>query len=116
VTVVNTETFARRTARTDDSGRFSFTQLKPGPYSVKVEAPGFEPQTNPSVFSGLGQKQAVTFVLRIAAAIGEVTVIAEAALVNPENPNNTTTLNAPALANLPNPGADMTYPLQFAAG
>src|SRR5262245_28885588 len=72
VTAVNTETGAKRTAKTDDSGRFSFPQLKPGPYSVKVEAAGFEPQTNPSVFSGLGQKQTVNFVLRIAAAIGEV--------------------------------------------
>ena len=40
----------------------------------------------------------------------------EAPLVNPENPNTATTLNAPALENLPNPGGDMTYPLQFAPG
>ena len=116
VTAVSTETGAKRQAITDDDGRFSFPQLKPGAYSVKVEAAGFEPQTDPSVFSGLGQKQTVAFVLRVAAEKGVVTVSGEAPLVNPENPNTTTTLSAPALENLPNPGGDMTYPLQFAAG
>jgi Carboxypeptidase regulatory-like domain len=41
----------------DDAGRFNFPQLKPGTYSVKAEAPGFEPQQNDNVVSGLGQKQ-----------------------------------------------------------
>jgi hypothetical protein len=39
-----------------------------------------------------------------------------APLINPENSNTSTNLNAPALENLPNPGGDLTYPLQFAAG
>ncbi len=38
VTVTNKDTGLRRSASTDDSGRFNFPQLKPGPYSVKVEA------------------------------------------------------------------------------
>jgi len=116
VTVINVETGSKRSAATDDAGRFSFPQLKPGSYTVKVEAAGFEPQTNASVFAGLGQKQTVNFILQLVAAKGEVTVSAEAPLVNPENPNTATTLNAPALESLPNPGGDMTYPLQFAPG
>jgi hypothetical protein len=39
-----------------------------------------------------------------------------APLVNPGNANTSTTLNAPALENLPSPGEDLTYPLQFAPG
>jgi hypothetical protein len=116
VTVVNAETGSKRSAMTDDAGRFSFPQLKPGSYIIKAEAVGFEPQTNASVFAGLGQKQAVSFTLPLLAAKGEVTVSTEAPLVNPENPNTATTLNAPALESLPNPGGDMTYPLQFAPG
>jgi len=116
VTVANAETGSKRTTRTDNAGRFSFPQLKPGSYSVTVEADGFEPQTSPHIFAGLGQKQTVSFTLKIAAAKGGVTVTGEAPLINPENPNTATTLNAPALENLPNPGADLTYPLQFAPG
>jgi protocatechuate 3,4-dioxygenase beta subunit len=38
VTVTNSDTGLRRSASTDDSGRFNFPQLKPGIYTVKVEA------------------------------------------------------------------------------
>lgn len=116
VTITSNETGAKRNATTDDAGRFSFPQLKPGPYSVSVVATGFEPQTNGSVFAALGQKQTVNFMLKLPAAKDEVTVSGEAPLVNPENPNTVTTLNAQALEGLPNPGGDMTYPLQFAPG
>src|SRR5271165_4105129 len=116
VTIVDADTASKRSALTDDAGRFSFPQLKPGSYNVRVEAAGFEPQTAPSVSAGLGQKQTVNFTLKLAAARSEVMVSAEAPLVNPENPNTATTLNARALENLPNPGGDMTYPLQFAPG
>src|ERR1700733_9408879 len=44
VTITNRETSLQRTAKTDDEGRFNFPQLKPGTYSVKVEAEGFHPQ------------------------------------------------------------------------
>jgi len=116
VTVTNQETGLKRTAQTDDSGRFNFLQLKPGGYSVKVEAPGFAPQQNDQVFSSLGQKQTVDFTLRIAESRQTVEVSGEVPLINPENANTSTSLNAPALESLPNPGGDLTYPLQFAAG
>jgi uncharacterized GH25 family protein len=65
VTVTNKETGLKRGANTDDSGRFNFPQLKPGAYSVKVEAEGFESQQNDAVSAGLGQKQTVDFVVRV---------------------------------------------------
>src|SRR6202167_3674120 len=115
ITITNHETGLKRSAKTDDAGRFNFPQLKPGAYSVKAEAEGFEAQTDASVAAGLGQRQAVSFVLRVAAVKGAITVREEGPLINPDNPNTATTVNATALENLPNPGGDMTYPLQFAA-
>ena len=116
VTITNPETGLRRSAKTDDAGRFNFPQLKPGTYSVKVEAQGFEPRQNDNVVSGLGQKQTVDFTLKVARSSETVEVSSEAPLINPENANTSTTLNAPALEDLPNPGGDLTYPLQFAPG
>src|ERR1700730_9196432 len=116
VTVTNKETGLRRSASTDDSGRFNFPQLKPGAYSVKVEAEGFEQMQNDAVSAGLGQKQTVDFIIRVAQAKESIEVMSEAAILNPENANTSTTLNAHALESLPNPGGDLTYPLQFAAG
>ena len=116
VTLTGIETGWKRATRTDDAGRFAFPQLKPGPYTVKVQAESFEPQTSAPVVAALGQTQAIHFVLKVAAARRELVVTAEAPLVNPANPNTATSLSAPALENLPNPGGDLTYPLQFAAG
>jgi hypothetical protein len=116
VTVTNKETGLKRSAKTDDSGRFNFPQLKPGAYSVKVQAEGFEPQQNDAVSAALGQKQTVDFRLKIARSNQTVEISSEAPILNPENANTSTTLNAHALEDLPNPGGDLTYPLQFAAG
>ena len=116
VTIANPETGLRRSAKTDNAGRFNFPQLKPGTYSVKVEAQGFEPHQNNNVVSSLGQKQTVDFILRVARSNETVEVNSEAPLINPEDANTSTTLNAPAMENLPNPGFDLTYPLQFAPG
>src|SRR5580658_9176689 len=66
VTITNHETGLKRSARTDDTGRFSFPQLKPGTYSVRAEAQGFSPGQNDNVISGLGQKQSVDFTLKVA--------------------------------------------------
>jgi hypothetical protein len=116
VTVTNGDTGLKRRAKTDDSGRFNFPQLKPGTYSVKVEAEGFEPLQNDAVSAGLGQKQTVDFRLKVARSNQTVEISGEAPILNPGNANTSTTLNARALEDLPNPGGDLTYPLQFATG
>lgn len=105
ITITNRETALQRNAKTDDQGRFNFPQLKPGTYSVRVEAEGFDPQQYDNVFSGLGQKQTVSFTLKVAQSNQAVEVSGAAPLINPENPNTSTNLNARALENLPNPGA-----------
>src|SRR5208337_4398088 len=116
VTITSHETGLKRSARTDDAGRFTFPQLKPGTYSVRAEALGFEPRQNDNVIAGLGQRQSVDFMLQVARSNETLEVSSEAPLVNPENANTSTTLDAPALEDLPNPGGDLTYPLQFAPG
>ena len=116
VTIISTDNGLKRSVKSDLEGRFNFPQLKPGPYSVRAEAEQFEPQENHSVAAGLGQKQTVDFILKIAASNQVITVHEGALLVNPQNANTSTTMTAQALEDLPNPGGDLTYPLQFAAG
>jgi Carboxypeptidase regulatory-like domain len=116
VMATNSETGLRRTATTDEAGRFNFTQLKPGVYTVAVEASGFEAQEKDAVAASLGQRQTLHFTLQVARTRQSIEVNGEGPLIHPENASTSTTLNAHALEDLPNPGGDMTYPLQFAAG
>ena len=116
VTITNCETALQRSAKTDDEGRFNLPQLKPDTYSVRVEAAGFASQQNDHVLAALGQKQTVNFTLKVAKSNQTIEISSEAPILNPENANTSTTLNAHELENLPNPGGDLTYPLQFAAG
>src|ERR1700726_1949883 len=116
VTATNKETGLRRSASTDDSGRFNFPQLKPGAYSVRVEAEGFEGQQKDAVSSSVGQRQTVAFILKVAQTKQSIEVTSEALVLNPWKANTSTTLNAPALEDFPNPGGDLTYPLQYATG
>ena len=116
VTITNRDTGLRRSLKTDDEGRFNFPQLQPAAYSVRAEAKGFASQQQDAVFAGLGRKQTVNFKLIVAQSQQTVEVSGASPLINPENANTSTNLNAPALENLPNPGGDMTYPLQFAPG
>src|SRR6202050_1054417 len=116
VTITNRETALQRSVKTDDEGRFNLPQLKPDTYSVRLEAAGFASQQNDHVLAALGQKQTVNFTLRVAQSNQTIEISSEAPILNPENANTSTTLNAHELENLPNPGGDLTYPLQFAAG
>ncbi len=116
VTITNRETGLQRSAKSDAEGRFNFPQLKPGTYTVKVEVQGFATQQNDNVASGLGQKQTVNFTLKVAEASQTVEVSGAPPILNPENANTSTNLTARALENLPNPGGDLTYPIQFSPG
>jgi carboxypeptidase family protein len=116
VTAISHDTGLKRSARTDEAGRFNFPQLLPGAYTVRAEATGFEPAQASNVFAGLGQKQSINLTLKVAQAKQTVEVTSEAAIISSDNANTTTTLSAPALEDLPNPGGDLTYPLQFAPG
>jgi hypothetical protein len=116
VTITHRGTGLRRQVQTDESGRFAFPQLHPGPYSMRVQASGFDEQMNESVSAGLGETRTVNFTLKVAAAKQDITVGSEAPLINVEGANTTTTITGRAIQDLPNPGGDLTYPAQFAPG
>ena len=116
VTATEDRTGAKRQAQTDQGGRFTFPQLKPGEYTLTVGAPGFEEQVSKPVSAALGETATLTFTLKLAEVKQNVTVMTEAPLIDTENPNTTTTLTARAIEDLPNAGSDLTFPVQFAAG
>ena len=60
VTIRSPDNGLSRSVKTDNAGRFNFPQLKPGPYSVKVEADQFEAQENSSVLPDSAKSRLLT--------------------------------------------------------
>jgi hypothetical protein len=115
VTVIYLDTGFHRAVQSDTDGRFSFPHVQPGRYRVEAEAPGFE-RVQQSVTVPLGRTETVTLTLPIAGLTASVSVSAEPPALNTRNPNTTTTFNVAAIESLPNPGGDITFPAQLAAG
>ena len=115
VTIVYVDTGFRRTVQSDGDGRFSFPHVQPGVYQVGAEAPAFE-HVQQSVSVPLGRTETVTLTLPIAGLTASVSVSAEPPVLNTRNPNTTTIFNVAAIESLPNPGGDITFPAQLAAG
>ena len=116
VTVTDVNTRAVRTARSNAEGRYLFAQINPGTYRVAGEAGGFGPADSQPSAVPVGQTIALNFTLSPAATSQTVEVTTQTGLLSLENPNTSTTLEAKAIENLPNPGQDLTYVAQFAQG
>ncbi len=116
VVATEADTKAVRAGKSNGEGRFLFSQVNPGTYTVTVTAPGFADQTSRPIAVEVGRTVALNFTLRISSASQTVEVTAQQGLISLDNPNVATTLEADTIKNLPNPGQDLTYVTQFAQG
>jgi len=99
----------------DNSGSFRFSLLAPGPYEVTVTAKGFRKLSVPVVVS-LGQTQTLELKLEIGAASETIEVSAETPLLQTDNANLAANLNQAQVAEIPNPGNDLSYIAQISPG
>jgi hypothetical protein len=114
VTATEVDTKAVRTVQTDHDGRFLFSQVNPGIYTVTVRASGFANQTSQPIAVEVGRTTALNFNLAVSAISQTIEVSAQQTLLTLENPNTTTTIESKAIENLPNAGSDLTFVAQFA--
>ncbi len=101
VTVTNVETGVSRTATTPALGEYRVLVLPPGSYSIKIEAPGFAPQTRPAVQVTVGQTVVMNAQLSPASLQSEVIVQAEAPLLEVERTQQSSTITDDQIVNLP---------------
>jgi hypothetical protein len=116
VTATEVDTGAIRRVESNAQGRFLFAQVNPGTYRIEVSAQGFATAESRPAQVGVGQTATVNFTLVPARSSQVVQVQAQTPLLGLENPNTTTTIEAKAIASLPNAGQDLTYLAQFAQG
>jgi hypothetical protein len=104
-----------QSTKTDRDGVYRFFFLLPGRYTLVVTCNGFRRETR-AVYVLLGSPATVNITLQIAQSNSSVTVVAEAPLIQSENGDVSTTMNQQQVAEVPNPGGDITYVAQIAPG
>jgi hypothetical protein len=104
-----------QSTKTDQEGVYRFFFLPPGRYTLTVEHAGFRKESRVLTVL-LGPPVTVNVKLSIAQANSNMTVTAEAPLVQAENGDVSATMNQQQISEVPNPGNDLTYIAQTAPG
>jgi hypothetical protein len=82
VTLTSLETGATRTVTSDEGGNYQVLSLPVGRYDVKAEKTGFKAAVEAGVNLVVGQQAVVNLKLEVGSAAEQVTVTAEAPLIN----------------------------------
>jgi hypothetical protein len=101
VTVKNEGTSVAYPAKTDSRGNYTVTFLPPGEYSVTASAPGFRPALRSGLPLSVAQAATQDFKLEIGAVTQEVTVSAEAPLLEQTNGDRGGLIDAEAVTEYP---------------
>jgi Carboxypeptidase regulatory-like domain len=107
VTVKSVDTNETRTATTNTQGQYRFPLMKPGDYTISSQSSGLVSSTERFTL-GLSAEQAVNLVMKVQQTQQTVEVSAEAAPIQTENANLTTSFATRQVLNLPFNGGDLT--------
>src|SRR5277367_6931330 len=100
---------------TNKDGVYHFYLLSPGPYTVTVSAAGFEGFTRHSNVA-VGQIATLNVQLTLGASTTSVTVTEAAPLLQTDNGDTSNSLSQQQVANVPNPGNDLSAIAQLSPG
>jgi hypothetical protein len=101
VTIVNKDTNLTRDASTDAQGSYSFVNVLPGPYDVKVALQGFSEAVRTGVPVTIGQISRVDVTMQVGALTESVTVSSAAELLQTDTAEVKTQLKSTEITNLP---------------
>jgi hypothetical protein len=108
VTLTSDADASHRTVVTGNDGAYRFSLLPPGAYSVKVVAPGLVGAAS-HVAVNVGKASTVNIMVKPAAVAAEIIVDSSTQpLLQTEDANITTTVDARSIAQLPVPGGDIS--------
>src|SRR5229473_8196545 len=108
VEIKNNSKGTTQSMKTDRDGAYRFSFLAPARYTLTVSHDSFRIESRAANVL-LGPPVSVNVTLQVAKATASVSVTAEAPLVHSENGDVSTTMNVQQIAEVPNPGNDLTY-------
>src|SRR5262245_34003691 len=101
VTLLNVGTNREETAATEGDGRFRFTNLQPGSYTLTIKTSGFADYKREQIIVEVGRTSAVEATLQVSGAQSEVSIVADLPLVNTESKEFASNINQTAINELP---------------
>jgi hypothetical protein len=115
LTLKNVATGETFTATSSAGGVYHFALLKPGTYTLTVSKEGFKGASANATIQ-LGQVTSANIALEVGSTTTTVEVTSQGSLLQTENANITTEINSREIQEIPNPGGDITYLVNFAPG
>ena len=104
-----------QTSQTNAQGFYQFPLLEPGTYTITIAAPSFKTLSATTTVS-VEQNAIFNARLEVGAAGTTVEVSGEAPLLQTESAEISTTFDAREISEVPNPGNDLSFIAQTAAG
>jgi len=104
VTATNQATEVSRTTTTNAAGEYTFPNLVPGDYTLKVAITGFKAYAQPDIRVGTQQFITLDVTLEVGAVAETITVTGQSPLIETSNASTGTVLDNMALQTLPSPG------------
>lgn len=117
VTLVGDQKADTRSVTTNDSGRFSFTAIQPGTYSIKIEQKGFQALEHRGVVLSANESLALgDLKLQPGAIAGMVTITSVGPVVEKESSDLTARLTSDQINLISTKGRDITSLLRLLPG
>ena len=101
VTIKNLATNASRSVLSGEDGRYLFVGVAPGRYELAVEKSGFTRAVNPEIIVEIGRSPEFNVRLTIQSGVQQVTVTAEAEIVETQRTGVSETVSSREIENLP---------------
>src|ERR1700756_3911802 len=115
VKLINNATHAQQTQTTNAQGGYRFALIPPGRYTLSISAPNLQ-TSKQTLTVTVGQATTSHVQLQLASTSETVEVSGEGGVVQTETPELSTSFSNEQIAQVPNPGNDLSYVVQTAPG
>ena len=115
IVVTSNDTGIKQVLASNGNGSYRAPLLQPGVYGVVISAVGFETAST-RVTVAVGQITSGDAKLKVGSNSVTVEVTTDAGLLHTENADLSTSISQEQVANLPNPGNDLTFVAQVSPG
>jgi outer membrane receptor protein involved in Fe transport len=116
LTATQRETGFQRTARSDAEGKYQLLYLPPGPYTITARLAGFKLTKREGIIANAGAQLRVDVILAPGDVTEQVTVVADAPLINTQSSGMRSVISSAQVNRLPLPTRNLSSSVALSTG